>query len=127
MIPLVGFGKELTETRKEAEAVIEEVLGEDHSIQIGTTIELPRSCAVAEEIAEGADFFSFGTNDLTQTTCALSRDDAEGGFLTEYLEEDILEKNPFETIDQDGWASPFRASSFRWLASSAGRPSPTSS
>jgi pyruvate,orthophosphate dikinase len=65
-------------------------------------IELPRACTVADEIAGEADFFSFGTNDLTQTTCGLSRDDAEGGFLAKYLEEGILQKNPFETIDRDG-------------------------
>jgi pyruvate,orthophosphate dikinase len=65
-------------------------------------IELPRACTAADEIAEEAEFFSFGTNDLTQTACGLSRDDAEGGFLTRYLEEGILEENPFETIDRDG-------------------------
>ena len=102
MIPLVCFRNELEETRKEAEAIVEEVLGADNPVQIGTMIELPRACATAGEIAERADFFSFGTNDLTQTTCGLSRDDAEGGFLTEYLEEGLLQKNPFETIDRDG-------------------------
>ncbi|CAN5883319.1 pyruvate, phosphate dikinase [soil metagenome] len=102
MIPLVGFRSELEETRKEAEAIVREVLGEDNPIQIGTMIELPRACTTAGEIAEKADFFSFGTNDLTQTTCGLSRDDAEGGFLTSYLDRGILEKNPFETIDRDG-------------------------
>ncbi len=102
MIPLVGFGRELEETRKEAAAVVREVLGEDNPVQIGTMIELPRACTTAGEIAEKADFFSFGTNDLTQTTCGLSRDDAEGGFLTTYLDQGILEKNPFETLDRDG-------------------------
>jgi pyruvate,orthophosphate dikinase len=65
-------------------------------------IELPRACVRADEIAEQADFFSFGTNDLTQTALGFSRDDAEGKFLTHYLEEGILEKNPFETLDQTG-------------------------
>jgi pyruvate, orthophosphate dikinase len=102
MIPLVGFRSELEETREEAEAIVGEVLGEDNPVQIGTMIELPRACTTAGEIAERADFFSFGTNDLTQTTCGLSRDDAEGGFLTTYLEKGILEKNPFETLDRDG-------------------------
>jgi pyruvate,orthophosphate dikinase len=102
MIPLVGFRSELEETREEAEAIVSEVLGEDNPVQIGTMIELPRACTTAGEIAERADFFSFGTNDLTQTTCGLSRDDAEGGFLTTYLEKGILEKNPFETLDRDG-------------------------
>ncbi len=102
MIPLVGFGRELEETRDEAEAIVREVLGEDNPVQIGTMIELPRACTTAGEIAGRADFFSFGTNDLTQTTCGLSRDDAEGSFLTTYLEKGILAKNPFETIDRDG-------------------------
>ena len=65
-------------------------------------IELPRACIRADEIAEYADFFSFGTNDLTQTTLGFSRDDAEGKFLTRYLEDGILERNPFETLDQSG-------------------------
>ena len=65
-------------------------------------IELPRACMRADEIAEHADFFSFGTNDLTQTALGFSRDDAEGKFLTHYLEHGILERNPFETLDQEG-------------------------
>ena len=65
-------------------------------------IELPRACIRADEIAEHADFFSFGTNDLTQTALGFSRDDAEGKFLTHYLEDGVLEKNPFETLDVDG-------------------------
>src|SRR5205814_6399007 len=68
----------------------------------GTMIELPRACIRADEIAEQADFFSFGTNDLTQTALGFSRDDAEGKFLTFYLEDGVLEKNPFETLDQGG-------------------------
>jgi pyruvate,orthophosphate dikinase len=68
----------------------------------GTMIELPRACIRADEIAEQADFFSFGTNDLTQTALGFSRDDAEGKFLTHYLEDGVLEKNPFETLDVDG-------------------------
>jgi pyruvate, orthophosphate dikinase len=102
MIPLVGFWRELEETREEAEAIVREVLGENNPVQIGTMIELPRACTTAGEIAGRADFFSFGTNDLTQTTCGLSRDDAEGSFLTTYLEKGILAKNPFETIDREG-------------------------
>jgi pyruvate,orthophosphate dikinase len=65
-------------------------------------IELPRAALRADEIAEVADFFSFGTNDLTQTTLGMSRDDAEGKFLTFYLEDGVLERNPFEALDQDG-------------------------
>jgi len=68
----------------------------------GTMIELPRACIRADEIAEQADFFSFGTNDLTQTALGFSRDDAEGKFLTHYLEDGVLEKNPFETLDVEG-------------------------
>ena len=65
-------------------------------------IELPRACLRADEIAEYADFFSFGTNDLTQTTLGFSRDDAEGKFLTHYLEHGVLERNPFEVLDDEG-------------------------
>jgi pyruvate,orthophosphate dikinase len=65
-------------------------------------IELPRACVAAGEIALHADFFSFGTNDLTQTTLGFSRDDAEGKFLSEYLEKGIVEENPFETLDRRG-------------------------
>ena len=65
-------------------------------------IELPRACIRADEIAEEADFFSFGTNDLTQTALGFSRDDAEGKFLTHYLQGGVLERNPFETLDQSG-------------------------
>jgi pyruvate,orthophosphate dikinase len=68
----------------------------------GTMIELPRACIRADEIAEHADFFSFGTNDLTQTALGFSRDDAEGKFLTHYLQDGVLERNPFEVLDQSG-------------------------
>ncbi|WP_047865010.1 pyruvate, phosphate dikinase [Rubrobacter aplysinae] len=102
MVPLVGFRTELAGIRTEIEAVVGEVLGPESPVRIGTMIELPRACVVAHEIAQEADFFSFGTNDLTQTTCGLSRDDAESAFLASYLEGGILEKNPFQTVDQDG-------------------------
>jgi len=102
MIPLVGFSTELERTRREVGAVLEEVLGKDHRVSIGTMVELPRACLVADEIAAHADFFSFGTNDLTQTTCGLSRDDAEGSFLVDYLESGLLDENPFETLDRRG-------------------------
>ena len=102
MIPLVGFSSELARTYADVDATVREVFGEDHSVQIGTMIELPRACAAADEIAGHADFFSFGTNDLTQTTLGFSRDDAEGKFLSEYLHKSLLSENPFETLDRDG-------------------------
>jgi pyruvate,orthophosphate dikinase len=70
--------------------------------KFGTMIEIPRAALTADEVAQVAEFFSFGTNDLTQTTLGMSRDDAEGKFLTFYLEDGVLGRNPFETLDQDG-------------------------
>jgi pyruvate,orthophosphate dikinase len=101
MHPLVGFREELARLRELTEAVMEE---EAPGLEYlcGTMIELPRAALRADEIAEVADFFSFGTNDLTQTTLGMSRDDAEGKFLTFYLEDGVLERNPFEVLDQDG-------------------------
>ena len=100
MHPLVGFAEELRRLREMTVATA----SEEREIEylIGTMIELPRACVRADEIAEHADFFSFGTNDLTQTALGFSRDDAEGKFLTRYLEDGVLERNPFETIDQGG-------------------------
>jgi len=101
MHPLVGFAEELHRLRAITIATANEE-SEDVEYLVGTMIELPRACIRADEIAEHADFFSFGTNDLTQTTLGLSRDDAEGKFLTRYLEDGVLERNPFETLDQSG-------------------------
>jgi pyruvate,orthophosphate dikinase len=101
MHPLVGFEEELRRLRDLTVRVAKEEAPEVEYL-CGTMIELPRACIRADEIAEQADFFSFGTNDLTQTTLGFSRDDAEGKFLTHYLEEGVLEKNPFETLDIDG-------------------------
>ena len=100
MHPLVGFGEELHRLR----AITIATAAEEKEIEylVGTMIELPRACIRADEIAEHADFFSFGTNDLTQTALGFSRDDAEGKFLTRYLEDGVLERNPFETLDQGG-------------------------
>jgi pyruvate,orthophosphate dikinase len=100
MHPLVGFDEELRRLRELTDAVA----AEEPSVEYlcGTMIELPRACIRADEIAALADFCSFGTNDLTQTALGFSRDDAEGKFLTYYLEHGILDRNPFETIDQDG-------------------------
>jgi pyruvate,orthophosphate dikinase len=101
MHPLVGFAEELRLLR---ELTVDVMLEEAPEIEYlcGTMIELPRAALRADEIAEHADFFSFGTNDLTQTTLGMSRDDAEGKFLTFYLEEGVIESNPFETLDQSG-------------------------
>jgi pyruvate,orthophosphate dikinase len=101
MHPLVGFREELRRLRELTERVMEE---EAPGLEYlcGTMIELPRAALRADEIAEVADFFSFGTNDLTQTTLGMSRDDAEGKFLTFYLEDGVLDRNPFEVLDQDG-------------------------
>ena len=100
MHPLVGFAEELRRLRDLTVRTAEEE--GDGEYRCGTMIELPRACVRADEIAEHADFLSFGTNDLTQTTLGFSRDDAEGKFLTHYLDEGILEQNPFETLDQGG-------------------------
>ena len=100
MHPLVGFSEELSRLRELTESVAEEEGAGEYLC--GTMIELPRACVRADEIAQHADFFSFGTNDLTQTALGFSRDDAEGKFLTFYLEDGILERNPFETLDLKG-------------------------
>ena len=100
MHPLVGFTEELVRLRE----LTERVAAEEPTVEYlcGTMIEFPRAALRADEIAADADFFSFGTNDLTQTTLGFSRDDAEGKFLTYYLEHGILERNPFEVIDEEG-------------------------
>ncbi|MFI0979256.1 pyruvate, phosphate dikinase [Streptomyces sp. NPDC021093] len=105
MIPLVGTVQELEIVREEAEAVIAEVEaahGIDLKLALGTMIELPRAAITAGQIAEAAEFFSFGTNDLTQTVWGFSRDDVEASFFTAYLEKGIFGVSPFETIDRDG-------------------------
>jgi pyruvate, orthophosphate dikinase len=101
MHPLVGFEEELRRLRELTIRVAEEE-APDVDYLCGTMIELPRACIRADEIAVEADFFSFGTNDLTQTALGFSRDDAEGKFLTHYLEDGVLQANPFETLDVDG-------------------------
>ena len=108
MIPLVGFETELTFLRTLLETTARtemESSGKQVKYQFGTMIELPRAALTAGEIAKTAEFFSFGTNDLTQTTLGCSRDDAEGKFLSKYMEMGILIGNPFESIDQIGVGS----------------------
>jgi pyruvate, orthophosphate dikinase len=102
MIPLVAYEKELELMRGLVERVVEEEGGAELRVHIGTMIELPRACFVANRIADHADFFSFGTNDLTQTALGFSRDDVEGRFLNRYVETKIVTRSPFETIDQPG-------------------------
>ncbi|MEU5597433.1 pyruvate, phosphate dikinase [Streptomyces sp. NPDC020298] len=112
MIPLVGTVQELEIVREEADQVVAEVeaaTGVSLKLSIGTMIELPRAALTAGQIAEAAEFFSFGTNDLTQTVWGFSRDDVEASFFTAYLEKGIFGVSPFETIDKDGVGSLVKA------------------
>ena len=105
MIPLVANEKELSFLRKQVIEVAGEIMrekGVEFEYKIGTMIELPRAAFCADKIAQEADFFSFGTNDLTQTTFGFSRDDAEAKFIPAYIEKKILEDDPFEVLDQEG-------------------------
>ncbi len=106
MVPLVDYERELVEMRelveRTAAAAVERAGADPLPFAVGTMIELPRACLVGERLAAHADFFSFGTNDLTQTTLGFSRDDSEGRFLSEYLRRRIVTRSPFETIDRDG-------------------------
>ena len=105
MIPGVGTKEEMKTTRDAAKAVADEVLaqrGVTLAYHIGTMIELPRACVVADDLAVDAEFFSFGTNDLTQTTYGYSRDDAEATFIPQYLDKKILKDDPFQVLDRRG-------------------------
>jgi len=105
MLPLVAYEAELQllrETVIEAADKAKQDAGVDVRYSVGTMIELPRACLVADRIAEHADFFSFGTNDLTQTTIGFSRDDIENSFMPAYLEQRIVDRSPFETVDMPG-------------------------
>jgi pyruvate,orthophosphate dikinase len=105
MIPLVAFDEELKRMRELVERVMTEefeAAGRSVDYTVGTMIELPRAALCADEIAEHADFFSFGTNDLTQTTLGISRDDAEGAFLARYRTDGVIPANPFASVDADG-------------------------
>ncbi|MCD6518754.1 MAG: pyruvate, phosphate dikinase [Anaerolineae bacterium] len=105
MIPLVSHVNELKEERNKLEKVAKEVMQEEGveiDYKFGTMIEIPRAALTADQLAEYAEFFSFGTNDLTQMTFGFSRDDAEGKFLLEYVNRGILPRNPFQSLDQEG-------------------------
>jgi pyruvate,orthophosphate dikinase len=105
MIPLVGHVNELKATREILVGEAERIVADSRvtvAYKFGTMIEIPRACLTADEIAEHAEFFSFGTNDLTQMTFGYSRDDAEGKFLMQYVEQKILPENPFQVLDATG-------------------------
>ncbi|MFG1991057.1 pyruvate, phosphate dikinase [Actinoplanes sp. NPDC048988] len=119
MVPLVGAVQELETVRAEAEAVLASVLGAP-PIRIGTMIEVPRAALTAGQIAGAAEFFSFGTNDLTQMTWGFSRDDVEGAFFGRYLQLGIFAASPFETIDSDGVGELVRIAVERGRASRPG-------
>ena len=103
MVPLVAYRRELAVLRDLLERA-----GDEHGLRrgrdylVGTMVELPRACLCAHEIAEEADFFSFGTNDLTQTTIGFSRDDVEGSIVSCYQERKVFDRSPFESIDAAG-------------------------
>lgn len=122
MIPLVSHEQEFLRQREVVEKVAQEVMARyqvEIKYLIGTMIELPRACLVAGKIAESAEFFSFGTNDLTQTTFGLSRDDA-GKFLPGYVENGLLPKDPFASIDQDGVGEMVQLGTIRGRAANPG-------
>jgi pyruvate,orthophosphate dikinase len=105
MIPLTGTVKELDWIQPRLERIAKAVMGEKgitFDYKFGTMVEIPRAAVTAGEVAKAAEFFSFGTNDLTQMTFGYSRDDAERNFLVKYVEEGILPQNPFQTLDREG-------------------------
>lgn len=124
MIPLVGYERELELMRElvvsAAERTMREMGAEPIHYSVGTMIELPRACLLADEIAHYADFFSFGTNDLTQTTLGVSRDDIEAKILARYIETRIVDRSPFETIDAPGVGSLVRIATEKARAAKPG-------
>jgi len=120
MIPLVNYERELRLMRRLVVRIAErEGMREGEDYTVGTMIELPRACVIAEQLAQQADFFSFGTNDLTQTALGFSRDDIEGRILPRYVEEHIVNVSPFETIDRHGVGALVRMAA---VGGRAGRP-----
>ena len=117
MVPLVAYEMELEFMRSLVERTVEDNGGGELTLSVGTMIELPRACFLADRIAEQADFFSFGTNDLTQTALGFSRDDVEGKFLARYIDRKILDRSPFETLDEPGVGQLVRMAA--WLGRSA--------
>ena len=113
MVPLVDYERELELIRRLIERVGGDLGVDPGSYAIGTMIELPRACFLADHIAEFADFFSFGTNDLTQTALGFSRDDIESRILGRYIDVKILDRSPFETIDRPGVGQMLRMGA--WL------------
>jgi pyruvate,orthophosphate dikinase len=118
MIPLVDYERELELVRELVVRVGDEYgFGCPQDYMVGTMVELPRACFLADRIAAHADFFSFGTNDLTQTALGFSRDDIEGKILARYIETRILDRSPFETIDAPGVGQMLRMGA--WLGRKA--------
>jgi pyruvate,orthophosphate dikinase len=117
MVPLVAYEMELEFMRSLIERTVDANGGGELRLSVGTMIELPRACFLADRIAEQADFFSFGTNDLTQTALGFSRDDVEGKFLARYIDRKILDRSPFETLDEPGVGQLVRMAA--WLGRSA--------
>jgi len=111
MMPLVGVMGELDRLQQQVVAVAEAIFkerGKKVPYKFGTMIEIPRACLIADEIATKAEFFSFGTNDLTQTILGISRDDAQKSFLTKYVEQKIIPADPFQVLDRDGVGAMMR-------------------
>jgi len=118
MVPLVAYEGELEVMRRMILEIGErEGLEHPGQYQIGTMIELPRACFIADRIAEHSDFFSFGTNDLTQTGLGFSRDDIEGKILAKYIDRKVFDRSPFETIDEPGIGQLLRMGA--WLGRKA--------
>ena len=123
MLPLIAYESELVALRELVDLAVERTLENREGrieVEVGTMIELPRACLVAGSIAEHAEFFSFGTNDLTQTALGLSRDDAERGFLPEYVSQGLVARSPFETIDTEGVGELLKVAADRGRATKPG-------